>query len=71
LDGAPGPDGRRVRLEAVRLGGRWLTSAEALARFAERLPPRLGVEEAPAPRTPARRQKASERAEKELERAGI
>jgi hypothetical protein len=26
-----------VRLEAVRLGGRWLTSREALQRFADRL----------------------------------
>jgi putative transposase len=35
--GVPGPDGRRVKLEAVRVGGRWLTSVEALARWAERL----------------------------------
>ena len=28
-----------VRLEALRLGGRWLTSAEALERFARRLTP--------------------------------
>jgi hypothetical protein len=30
------PDGERLRLEAVRIGGRWVTSLEALARFAER-----------------------------------
>ncbi len=27
------PDGAIVRLEAVRLGGRWVTSREAIARF--------------------------------------
>src|SRR5262245_53116497 len=34
LHGVRGPDGSRVRLGAVRLGGRWLTSREALGRFA-------------------------------------
>jgi hypothetical protein len=29
------PDGTRIRMEAVRCGNRWLTSAEALARFVE------------------------------------
>jgi hypothetical protein len=38
--GARGADGRTVRLEALKLGGRWLTSREALQRFAERLTPR-------------------------------
>jgi hypothetical protein len=37
--GAPGPDGSRVRLEAVRVGGRWITSEEALQRFSLRLTP--------------------------------
>jgi hypothetical protein len=41
LKGATGPGGRRVRLEAVRIGGRWVTSAEALQRFFERLTPKL------------------------------
>jgi hypothetical protein len=70
LNGSKGPSGGVIRLEAVRLGGRWVTSREALARFAARLTPALG--EAPAaPRTPGRRQRASERAEKELEKCGI
>src|SRR5829696_7680577 len=30
-------NGEVIRLEAVRVGDRWLTSLEALARFAERL----------------------------------
>lgn len=32
-DGIPGPDGARVRLESVRVGGRWLTSRQAVTRF--------------------------------------
>jgi hypothetical protein len=73
LAGATGPSGERVRLEAVRLGGRWVTSREALQRFAERLTPRLDApqETPPNPRTPGRRQRASERAAAELERLGI
>jgi Protein of unknown function (DUF1580) len=35
--GLPVPAGERVRLEAVRLGGRLVTSIPALQRFAERL----------------------------------
>jgi hypothetical protein len=41
VEGCRGPDGQIVRLEAVRLGGRWVTSMEALQRFAEALTPRL------------------------------
>jgi DNA-binding transcriptional regulator YiaG len=35
--------GGRVQLEAIRLGGRWLTSKEALQRFAERQTPQQPV----------------------------
>src|SRR5215831_15466946 len=49
LSGVPSPDGQRVRLEAVRLGGRWLTSVEALGRFAAALTPTL---DGPAPAQP-------------------
>jgi hypothetical protein len=34
-------DGRTVRLQAIKIGGRWLTSAEALTRFAAALTPSL------------------------------
>jgi hypothetical protein len=71
LDGVRTPDGRRVRLEAVRLGGRWLTSREALQRFAEAQTPALDSDIGPTYRTPAARQRASERAAAELERVGI
>jgi hypothetical protein len=42
-EGSRGPDGRTVKLEAVRLGGRWITSKEAMQRFAEALTPQLTV----------------------------
>jgi hypothetical protein len=71
LQGSRGPDGAVVRLEAVRLGGRWVTSREALQRFAERLTPRLDADPAPVPRSPARRQRESERAARELGQLGI
>ena len=57
---------RGVKLEAVRCGGRWVTSEEALARFMQRLTPDL-QNDAPAPRTPAQRQRASEVAGRELD----
>jgi hypothetical protein len=39
--GVKAPGGKRVRLEALRVGGRWMTSREALQRFAEALTPRM------------------------------
>ncbi len=69
-DGVPGPDGRRIKLEGVRVGGRWLTSVEAIARWADLLTPR-DDEPAHAIRTVAQRTKAAARADKELEQAGI
>jgi len=73
--GAKAPGGAVVRLEGLRVGGRWLTSREALQRFAVRLTPRLGDAPAPdsppGPRTPRQRRWASERAATELKKAGI
>src|SRR5262245_33811722 len=57
------PSGQVLRLEAVRLGGRWLTSAEALQRFADAQTPDLGQPALPLPRTPTARRRDSERAE--------
>jgi hypothetical protein len=68
LDGVRGPTGERVRLEAVRLGGRWITSREAVNRLAERLTPPLDGE-ATRTRPPAKRQKASELAGRDLDEA--
>jgi hypothetical protein len=68
--GAKAPDGSPVKLEAVRLGGRWMTSREALQRFAEKLTP--GCDRAaPERRSPSRRHRASERAAAELKAAGV
>jgi hypothetical protein len=71
--GAKAPDGTTLRLEAIRLGGRWMTSRAALQRFAEALTPRPGPEAAPAVlvRTAAQRQRASDKAAAELEKMGI
>jgi hypothetical protein len=70
LQGCRSPTGEVVRLEALRLGGKWITSREALQRFAERLTPHL-EEAAPAPRSAQARSRASLHAEAELERHGV
>jgi hypothetical protein len=69
LDGVKRPTGR-VQLEAIRVGGRWLTSKEALQQFAERLTADCS-QPVQWPRTPAARLRASELAAKRLEEAGI
>lgn len=70
IDGVRTPDGARVRLEAIRVGARWLTSDAALQRFAERLTPRMDDTPAPIP-TPTRQRDAAERAGKALSEFGI
>lgn len=70
LRGARSPNGDLVRLDALRLGGRWITSREAIQRFAEALTPRL-VDDARVRRTPTARQRASERADRALEKLGV
>jgi hypothetical protein len=68
--GVKAPDGTLVRLEAARLGGRWVTSRTALQRFAEALTPRLDGPTS-TPRTPGKRQRANEQAAAELAKNGI
>jgi hypothetical protein len=61
-----------VRLECVRLSGRWITSVEAISRFvARQTPPIAGEVPAQTPHTAGQRQRAAERADKELEALGI
>ena len=60
-----------VYLECVRVAGLWLTSAEALCRFATRQTPPTEDNPPPPPRSPGRRQRASKRATEELRRQGI
>jgi hypothetical protein len=67
--GSKDPSGNLIKLEALRLGGQWVTSAEAIQRFAERLTP---SDQSAAPRcTPVARRRAAESADSELERLGI
>jgi hypothetical protein len=71
LNGARAPDGQLVKLEALRLGGRWVTSKEALQRFAEALTPTFAGSPASPTDTPRQRRKAAEKVERELEELGI
>lgn len=73
VDGTRTPGGEVVRLEAVRLGGRWLTTREALARYMDALTGMMAGTggDVPPPRSPARRRRASERAAQELARQGV
>jgi hypothetical protein len=70
LSGSKTPDGSLIKLEAVRLGGHWLTSREALQRFAESLTLKCESTSTPV-RTPRQRQRAVERAKKQLEQLGV
>lgn len=60
---------RGVILESIQIGGTRCTSREALARFFQRLT-RPGQADTPVVRSPAARQRAVEKAVRELERAG-
>src|SRR5215471_407670 len=62
LDGVRLKSGQKVRLEAVRLGGRWITSMEALQRFAIAQTPQPEDLARPFPLTHSARQRASARA---------
>lgn len=80
LNGVKAVDGHRVKLEAIRLGARWLTSEAALQRFADALgtPPDGGTcsgantppNDRTPPRSPSARQAESERADAELRAMG-
>jgi hypothetical protein len=60
----------RVRLEAVRIGAKWITSHEAISRFSAALTPDLDGSAATA-RTPVERNRAASAASKRLEAIGI
>jgi len=59
-----------VVLESIQVGGTRCTSREALARFFRQLT-RGDAADAPKVRSVAQRERATERAMKELERAGV
>jgi hypothetical protein len=72
LKGLRTNDGRLIRLEAVRLGGRWVTSREAIARFTEALTPKPDDDPpGPAPRTPAQRKRDLRTADEKLAAIGV
>jgi hypothetical protein len=60
---------RGIHLEATRLGGKWITSAEALQRFADKLAAAQSVVAQPQSRQS--RGAAAERAERELDQLGL
>src|SRR5947209_2976801 len=67
--GTAAPSGEVVRLRAVRLGGRWLTTREWLEEYARRLTPTYGDGH---PTRPTQDQsRSAERAARELDRIGI
>lgn len=68
--GVRAADGQVVRLEAARLGARWVTSREAILRFSARLT-QSTEDEPPAIRTPAARKRDSDCAAKALKDMGI
>jgi hypothetical protein len=67
--GVKDQNGAIVKLEALRLGGQWITTAEAVQAFAERLTPSLS--ESAESRTSKGRRKAAERADAELTKIGF
>jgi hypothetical protein len=69
LKGVKTPTGV-VRLEAIRLGGRWLTSRAAMQRFCERLTP-IPEDGPSALRSPNARKRSAEAAERRLTELGI
>jgi hypothetical protein len=70
MKGVPSQSGERVRLEAVRIGGKWVSTHAAIQRFAEATTPKFN-EATPAPRSTTARQRAAERAGVALTEAGI
>lgn len=69
LRGSKATDGTRVKLKALRCGGRWLVRQSDLDAFFAALNP-TAADEQPTPRSHAARNRASERAARELELAG-
>ena len=59
-----------IKLESILIGGKRFTSAESIQRFCDRRTAAADVDTPPV-RTPRRRERAIEKAERELERDGI
>lgn len=68
--GSKTANGRLVKLEAVRVGGRWLTSRDAVTRFVAALTDLVTSPEPAASRTPTERTRASAAAGRKLQQMG-
>lgn len=71
LKGVRAADGQLIRLEGVRLGARWVTSREAISRFAARLTPPTGTDAIAPIGTPSARKRANDATKKKLSELGI
>jgi hypothetical protein len=66
------PDGSRIKLEAARCAGRWLTSERAIADFVRAQTPDLeNAIPKQLPRSPSARERASRAAGQRLRQLGI
>lgn len=68
--GSKTAEGRLVKLEAVRVGGRWLTSKGALTRFVAALTSAVEPTPLPPSRSPTERTRASAAAGRKLKQMG-
>ncbi len=67
--GSRATDGTCVKLEAIRVGSRWLTSASSIKRYVAALTT-INTDSTEEIRTPAERNKASEKAAAKLREMG-
>lgn len=69
--GSRGVDGQRIKLQGIRSGSRWFTTAEYITAFLKALSDGVEPETQPTPRTAGQITRAAEKAGAELERIGI
>ncbi len=69
--GVKGGGGRPIRLEAARIGSRWVTSKEALGRFIWALTYDKTADDGQRGFTPAQRRRAADNAGAQLEKVCI
>lgn len=71
MDGVRLPDGSRLKLEAARIGGKWVTTPQAIRRFVESQTPQSNdTPLPPAPRTAKQRQRTAGQRERAAQAAG-
>jgi hypothetical protein len=70
-NGVWGPNGHRIKLEAARLAGKWVTTPKAIGRFVAAQTPTLDSQTGAAPRTPRQRNRADQKASDRLDELGL